>query len=717
MKARKTKKRKYGVGGSVNSIQNPSTALVDAQTAKATAQYEAQTDPTANIMKMLGGLGIQAGGMMGGPGAGAAQQLVPGMETLGQLFAALGGTVGPPEGVSTDGEAVNFMQNWLLNPTTNNRLKSNLDYLGKDSGESEEILSESLDKVKGTSISHTHRDEGAIGAEYNKGHIDVHQAGEGNAETLAHELTHAGGMDEVLSKFITSKYGSPFANYRDKIAAKEGYTFNDETSKFNKGDESISTLDLMKKGSDTELGFAAKKNHLTNYLGKNGEVYPRIQEMRKFLGVQPGDEIGPEQIEQLKGDKDQSYMFDYYEDQTIQDILNEVASSSGTNEVRGMAALGGTIGNNSVEVEGKEAFELPNGIVGMFEGPSHEAGGIDTELPSGTDIFSKRVKGEDGKSMAVRKMAREKAEKKIAKYLEAAKGDKLLKKSLKRTQENNEALEEKDKATQELVSQIMGEQQKFAFGSGVDGIDPIAGFIPEGTDIYSDPNKSIAGNKLQDLGRLFQQGAEGVQTPSVGDISSILGNLYNTFNPENLVEKQRAGDTPNINAFEDYGVDALAANDKAKGEVKRLADSAKQDLETSKRGTVNRIRKSSRGINQMRAGELAANQQANNSIRDIYASQASQLAGLFSQQASLENQQDGAVMQGEAVRDDNDRKDRDNYYTQLLKAQNNKGEGLQELGKNLNTRKANTETSGILNQLFDNYEYDYKTKKFKVKTQ
>ena len=59
-----------------------------------------------------------------------------------------------------------------------------------------------------------------------------------------------------------------------------------------------------------------------------------------------------------------------------------------------------------VEIEGKEAVQLPNGQSYMAEGPSHENGGIPIELPVGSRVYSKRVK-KDGKSMAERKAKRD----------------------------------------------------------------------------------------------------------------------------------------------------------------------------------------------------------------------------------------------------------------------------------------------------------------------
>ena len=102
--------------------------------------------------------------------------------------------------------------------------------------------------------------------------------------------------------------------------------------------------------------------------------------------------------------------------------------SSGTGMLNNSAQMqkkanGGLVeGDVPVEVEGQEVGETPKGEVLEFQGPSHEEGGIDTELPEGTVVYSDRIK-KDGKTMADRKKIREKILTKIDKKLN---GEKLL---------------------------------------------------------------------------------------------------------------------------------------------------------------------------------------------------------------------------------------------------------------------------------------------------
>ena len=64
-------------------------------------------------------------------------------------------------------------------------------------------------------------------------------------------------------------------------------------------------------------------------------------------------------------------------------------------------------GGSNIEVEGDEVAQYPTGDLIQFNGPKHENGGIDVNLPNGTDIYSDRI-SIDNKTMAQRKLEREK---------------------------------------------------------------------------------------------------------------------------------------------------------------------------------------------------------------------------------------------------------------------------------------------------------------------
>ena len=64
--------------------------------------------------------------------------------------------------------------------------------------------------------------------------------------------------------------------------------------------------------------------------------------------------------------------------------------------VNNMYPYGGTINKNQpgaiAELELQEQMQLPNGVVMGVDGPSHEQGGIEVNVPEGTKVFSDRLK-------------------------------------------------------------------------------------------------------------------------------------------------------------------------------------------------------------------------------------------------------------------------------------------------------------------------------------
>ena len=143
-----------------------------------------------------------------------------------------------------------------------------------------------------------------------------------------------------------------------------------------------------------------------------------------------------------------------------------------------MFALGGEVPFNNIEAEGGEVIETPTGLPQELFGPSHEQGGINMQVPSGTEIYSKRVKGEDGKTMAKRKKEREANLEKIQKKLDKDPTNKLLLESLNRVKQNNDLLDKKDLAQMEEFKNSIEEsfnigKEKFALGGTTNPINPL----------------------------------------------------------------------------------------------------------------------------------------------------------------------------------------------------------------------------------------------------
>lgn len=143
----------------------------------------------------------------------------------------------------------------------------------------------------------------------------------------------------------------------------------------------------------------------------------------------------------------------------------------------GTMATGGVTGKQ-INAEGGEIVEMPGTKPVELSGPTHAEGGINMDVPFGTEIYSDRLKGEDGKTMAQRKKEREKQLAKIQKLLEKNPHDKNLQKALEKTKSNNDLLDSQDLSQMQFVRNMVGDVEQYALGSVVlPGlkIDPITG--------------------------------------------------------------------------------------------------------------------------------------------------------------------------------------------------------------------------------------------------
>ena len=426
---------------------------------------------------------------------------------------------------------------------------------------------------------------------------------------------------------------------------------------------------------------------------------------------------------------------------------------------------GGIPGGVPVEVEGQEVGEMPNGEMIEFKGPSHEQGGIDTQLPAGTEMYSKRIKV-DGIDMATRAKKRKKKEMTLEQLMEKNSSDVLIKNSLSRTKETNVVEESADQKIQEYVTQLEGKKGEHKFGDSVknpfsfdpnamqdqmsnflasiamsknNGMPTLGNFGPNLNipQVFTGAENTLKGNSL-DLGSSLNLGkplnfdmnksqkkvgnfVEGIGGPeketsnngmlTSGDMISMLGTAYSAFAPMQNTLKSRAGDTPNINPFENYGKNGLNSISEAMGMVQGQEDKAIKDIGTSTAAQIKRGRNSARGVNQMRMSDLAASMQESGAVSEARNNAAKMMQELFGTQAGLQNQQDQVVMQGEATRDDNDRRDRDNFFSQLGIDKASAGQGVQELGKDFNQLKQNEVVMKLMSQV-SKYGYFNKAGEF-----
>jgi len=255
----------------------------------------------------------------------------------------------------------------------------------------------------------------------------------------------------------------------------------------------------------------------------------------------------------------------------------------------------------------------------------------------------------------------------------------------------------------ETVDSIEGEQYAQGgtipymkgFGADIDPVDPDMSGIIKGVP-ETQRGYKVGRQKLMDfLGNAGEIAGEF----NGGDAVGLAGTLYSAFKPMENTKKNRAGDTANINAFQDYGQEGLDTLDQSMEYVDDQRANTLRNLESSRVGSIQRGRNSSRGVNTNRALDLAGQLQTNKAVGDVYSNYAGQMQGLLGQKSQKQDRRDQMVMRGEDTRDTRDRQDRDNYYTQLARDISTKGEGVQRVGGYINSIKENKVSQRLINQL------------------
>jgi hypothetical protein len=149
-------------------------------------------------------------------------------------------------------------------------------------------------------------------------------------------------------------------------------------------------------------------------------------------------------------------------------------------------------------------------------------------------------------------------------------------------------------------------------------------------------------------------------------------------------------ETPkNINFFRNFGQDALRAAQEAQGLASTNKYQQLRDLKLQENAARQRGRGSARGVNTLRALDLASDMLGQQGMEQVYNNYAQQMMSLLGQKSQLENVQDQMVMQGEQNRDLADRQDIDAFYTNLAENMATASEFTQKQGRDLNVAQYN----------------------------
>lgn len=191
---------------------------------------------------------------------------------------------------------------------------------------------------------------------------------------------------------------------------------------------------------------------------------------------------------------------------------------------------------------------------------------------------------------------------------------------------------------------------------------------------------------------------------TMGDVMGIYGKYKTATDPEKMTLLNRANDTANINAYENYGKRGINQLEQTKDFLANNLAQAIQNNTVNANTSRTSNNSNARSINTMRAMNLATDAQQMAADNQAYQQYANQIAGIDTQLANMMNQQDQMVMQGEQNRDDADRRDKDNFNMQLQRDRNTYNRGIQEIAKDINDIAERESTLNALNERAEDFK-------------
>lgn len=193
--------------------------------------------------------------------------------------------------------------------------------------------------------------------------------------------------------------------------------------------------------------------------------------------------------------------------------------------------------------------------------------------------------------------------------------------------------------------------------------------------------------------------------PMLGNALGIYGNYKAGIADEKAYLQAKASQTANTNAYKHYGKEALKTLDESKLFAKQMGDIQRSEVELARKTATDQNRKTARGINTMRALDLASQAGANRLDMQAYAQEAKQIQEILGQEANLKQQIDQVVMSGEENRDLRDRDDKVNLLNMQTRADISKGNMYSNIGKNINDIVENKAALNAMNDAYGSFKY------------
>lgn len=513
------------------------------------------------------------------------------------------------------------------------------------------------------------------------------------------------------------------------------------------GDMLLNTgISLASQGIQAGGGFGG-------IFGKDGNISKFGAGLDSLFGFESGLPITP-----IKGKLAGLKLPEFKED-----LKNLKLPDSAFNSIPRLFATGGTVDFNvPIEAEGGEVMEIPGMEPIELNGPNHENGGMDLFVPMDTEFYSKRLLGPNGKTMADRKRDREIKLKKLEKELEKNPNDKTLQKTLSKVKTDNDKLDQEDLDFMNRIKTTKDGIQKFALGGSVNPFLPYIDFesilnpkplLPEITGTSDDfdlgyneiirpiekPNKvkfnfpetlnlptpnllpnitkskeSTNFNINETLKNITSKNP--LKGITLGDAIGMYSNYKGAREMMNNTIKQWEQTPEEINHHANFGKKALNKIQEQYGILEGIKDNALLNSELSRTGTINRNSNATRGINTLRALNLAADAQHDKLASDIMNNYAAQKLNIMDKEAQQLDEIDNAVMSGEMSRADRHLKNQDNFFSNLGRDIATKYQSHKSIGDALNNLKERNTIEALMNQMYKNFEIDANTGEVRAKT-
>jgi hypothetical protein len=214
--------------------------------------------------------------------------------------------------------------------------------------------------------------------------------------------------------------------------------------------------------------------------------------------------------------------------------------------------------------------------------------------------------------------------------------------------------------------------------------------MPYGANTFIDYNAGKSGEKPKD--------PNGYRL-TAGDYTGMAGTLFSGLSGLATANAAARNTQPVRNRWLGAGHDAIQTNQAAQRMVgSRLGEIIRQ-LDSSYNTSMEASRGSSPTINTLRAMQAMSGYESDKAKSTATAQAYQQMANLMGQEGQLYNWRDERVASGAERADERIQQNLDNYFSSKAQALQGLGEGVQTIGRDINTGYSNMKNNRMLAQL------------------